>query len=143
MIKEKINKINESLKDIIKIVMDESGGKIELDEAKELIRPHFNPDPDKLYENALTAKTRYIIYSFKDKKGVRKCVANNSGTYMDIESLDLDSINNLDEMLEAEKQVRLKCNGMLRFLSKIRGKIKEIDGQICFPEIEDLHVEEA
>ena len=124
---------NENLKEIIKVAMDENGGKIELDEAKELIRPHFEYDPVDLAEKALTSKTRYIIYSFRDKKGIRLCVANNTGLYIDIESP-----GNLDEMIEAEKQIRLKYAGLGKLLSKIRRKIREIDGQITFSEIEAL-----
>ena len=127
--------INISLKSIIKTAMDENGGKIELEQAKELIRPHFVFDTDELIERALTSKTRYMIYSFRDKKGVRQCVANNMGLYLDIESQD-----NLAELIEAEKQIRLKFAGIKKLLNKIRKQIKDIDGQISLPEIDDLEV---
>jgi len=98
--------INISLKSIIKTAMDENGGKIELEQAKELLRPHYDFDMEELIEKELARKTRQLIYSFRDRKGIRTYVANNAGLYLDIESQD-----NLAELIEAEKQIRLKYLG--------------------------------
>lgn len=130
--------INESLRDIIKNAMEEMGGKIELEEAKELIRPYFTYDTDKLIENALTTKTRYIIYALKDNKGIRYCIANNSGLYIDLHSVTTD-----EDMEKMEKQIREKVHGLMKLWHKIRGKRKEIVGQITFDELDDFMAEKA
>ena len=129
---------NESLKEIIKSRMDELGGKIELAEAKELIRPHFEYDTDTLIENALANKTRYIIYALKDVKGIRNCFANDDGIYIEI-SPEMDE----EEMAKIEKQIKEKVYGLLKVWHKIRGQRKEIFGQISFDELDAFALHEA
>jgi len=65
-----------NLKKIIKTAMDENGGKIEVSEAMELIRPHYEYDAKKLIEAALANRARQIIYSLRDPKGIRDVFAN-------------------------------------------------------------------
>jgi len=126
--------INENLSQIIKSAMDENDGKIELQDAKELIRPYFVYDNDKLIDNALTVKTRYIIYSLRDKKGVRICFADDSGTYMDISKPLSD-----DEYEKIEKQLREKAVGAMKAWRKIlRTRNKDIAGQISFDELDNF-----
>jgi len=130
--------INESLKDIIKTAMEENGGKIVLDDAKELIRPFFEYDPEKLAENALAVKTRYIIYSLRDENGVRICFADDSGIYWNI-SRPLND----DEYEKIELQLREKAVGAMKAWRKVlMTRNKDIVGQIKFDELGNVVIGE-
>ena len=116
---------NDNSKEILKIKMDENGGKIEIEEAKEEIRPYFSCDADDLYEKALTSKARYIIYALKDKEGVRTCFANDEGLYINIESIGLE------EIIKVKSQIWEKLRGLGKAYQKILKREKAIlEGQL-------------
>jgi len=114
----------EKLKDIIQEAMSENGGKIGIDDAVELLRPHFEYDPDRSYETALKNKTRAVINSITGDDGARSCYANTGGLYLNIEMVD-----DPGEMAKIMKQVIAKLKGIVEAYKKIRGKMKQLDGQ--------------
>jgi len=117
----------------IKTTVDKNGGQIGLEAARELIRPYFQCDEARLLENALTVKTRYIIYSLRDKKGIRNVFADESGTYRDV-TLPLSD----EDYRKIEQQLREKAVGALKAWRKVLGTRKEIVGQITFDEFDNL-----
>jgi len=123
--------ININLKEIIKAKMDELGGKIPFDEAKELIRPHFVYNIGNLTEKALEAKTRSIIRTLRDKKNTRIIFSNDECLYINVEK-----VTEIEELERIEKQLWRKLNGLKKSLKKIRNQKKELAGQLSLFESE-------
>ena len=127
-----------NLKKIIKTAMDENGGKIEVSEAMELIRPHYEYDAKKLIEAALANRARQIIYSLRDPKGIRDVFANDRGIYYDTLTLYDEG-----EREKIKKQLKEKIRGLMKVWHKIRRQEREIIGQITFDELDGFMREEA
>ena len=112
-------------KEIIKSKMDESNGTITIEQAKEEVRPHFEYDIEDLIDKALTRKTRSLIYSFRDKKGVRSCYADGNGKYINVETT-----NDRIALRDIEAQLNYKMTGLLLSLRKVHKRQKELPGQL-------------
>jgi len=117
--------INETLKELMRQAIDERGGQIPFDEAKEIIRPHFAYDIETLAERALANKTRYVISSLRDRQGVRDVFGDDESMFTDIQK-----IHEIAALERIEVQLRRKIDGLRKALDKVTGKKKELEGQI-------------
>lgn len=103
-------------------------GEMETEEIVELIRPHYNFDPQVAKEQALRRKAQQIMTSIRDENGARtvfNCKVDGVSKYVNIdESRDVDSLRSVD------RQLTEKLEGLKISSAKASRRRSEVEGQM-------------
>ena len=119
--------LDKKAKEIIVRQIEELG-EITIENAIELVAPHFSFDSDKSRKSAIRRKTISLIAQLRDEKGVRKCfvIKDTKGIS---KAINIEKSNSLTELGLVESAFTKVMSGYHSSVVKIKNRKSILEGQ--------------
>lgn len=103
-------------------------GEITIENAIELVAPHFSFDVDKSRKSAIRRKTISLIAQLRDEKGVRKCfvIKDTEGIS---KAINIEKNNSLTELGLVESAFTKVMKGYYSSIAKVKNRKSILEGQ--------------
>lgn len=103
-------------------------GEITIENAIELVTPHFSFDADKSRKSAIRRKAISLIAQLRDEKGVRKCfvIKDTEGIS---KAINIEKNNNLAELEIVESSFNKIMSGYYSSIAKVKNRKSILEGQ--------------
>lgn len=111
---------------IVATIME--NGEMETEEIMDLVRPHFQFDPETAKEQAIRRKAHQLAAQIRDEKGVRSvfaCKVDGVSMYVNI-----DESHNAKNLRGVDAQLRMKYEGLKASCHKASKRVMEVEGQM-------------